>query len=63
MGLVSRVSPVQAALRNCTRDEGRERFDQAELLIWKNARVDGKIVWTDPFREFFPLGRAIPQGL
>jgi hypothetical protein len=23
MGLVSRVSPVQTALRNCTRDEGR----------------------------------------
>ena len=23
LGLVSRVSPVQTALRNCTRDEGR----------------------------------------
>jgi hypothetical protein len=33
MGLVSRVSPVQTALRNCTRDEGRSFEVGNQVLI------------------------------
>jgi hypothetical protein len=33
MGLVSRVSPVQTALRNCTRDEGRSVDVGRRLLL------------------------------
>ena len=32
-GLVSRVSPVQTALRNCTRDEGRSFEVGNQVLI------------------------------
>ncbi len=45
-GLVSRVSPVQTAVRNCTRDEGRPfGFGDQELipshrkLLWSKAMV------------------------
>jgi hypothetical protein len=33
IGLVSRVSPVQTALRNCTRDEGRPFEIGNQVLI------------------------------
>jgi hypothetical protein len=33
LGLVSRVSPVQTALRNCTRDEGRSFEVGNQMLI------------------------------
>jgi hypothetical protein len=46
MGLVSRVTPVHAALRNCTRDEGRSfEFGNQVLisshpkLLWSKAMV------------------------
>jgi len=45
-GCVSRVSPVQTAVRNCTRDEGRSLgFGDQELipsyrkLLWSKAMV------------------------
>jgi hypothetical protein len=37
MGLVSRVSPVQTALRNCTRDEGRS-FEVGNRVLISNHR-------------------------
>jgi hypothetical protein len=33
MGLVSRVTPVQTAMRNCTRDEGRPFGFGNQVLI------------------------------
>jgi hypothetical protein len=33
LGLVSRVTPVQTALRNCTRDEGRSFEVGNQVLI------------------------------
>src|SRR5207302_417664 len=46
MGLVSRVTPVQTAMRNCTRDEGRSfEFGNQVLisshrkLLWSKAMV------------------------
>jgi hypothetical protein len=46
LGLVSRVTPVHTALRNCTRDEGRPfEFGNQVLisshrkLLWSNAMV------------------------
>ena len=46
MGLVSRVTPVHTALRNCTRDEGRPfEFGNQVLisshrkLLWSKAMV------------------------
>ncbi len=46
MGLVSRVTPVHTAMRNCTGDEGRSfEFDNQVLisshrkLLWSKAMV------------------------
>jgi len=46
MGRVSRVSPVQTALRNCTRDEGgpfgfgdQELIPSCRKLLWSKAMV------------------------
>jgi hypothetical protein len=46
LGLVSRVTPVQTAMRNCTRDEGRSfEFGNQVLisshrkLLWSKAMV------------------------
>ncbi len=46
IGCVSRVSPVQTALRNCTRDEGgpfgfgdQELIPSYRKLLWSKARV------------------------
>jgi hypothetical protein len=41
MGPVSRVAPVQTAMRNCTRDEGRsfEVGNQALILLSLKATV------------------------
>jgi hypothetical protein len=45
-GCVSRVSPVQTAVRNCTRDEGgpfgfgdRELIPSCRKLLWSKAMV------------------------
>jgi hypothetical protein len=37
MGLVSRVSPVQTAMRNCTRDEGRS-FEVGNQVLTSSHR-------------------------
>src|ERR1700738_5256358 len=39
MGLVSRVSPVQTALRNCTRDEGRAFEVGNQVLISSHGKL------------------------
>ena len=39
MGLVSRVSPVQKALRNCTRDEGRPFEADNQVLISSHRKL------------------------
>jgi hypothetical protein len=46
LGRVSRVSPVQTALRNCTRDEGgpfgfgdQELIPSYRKLLWSKAMV------------------------
>ena len=38
-GLVSRVSPVQTALRNCTRDEGRSFEFGNQVLISSHRKL------------------------
>jgi hypothetical protein len=38
LGLVSRVSPVQTALRNCTRDEGRP-FEVGNQVLASSHRM------------------------
>jgi len=38
-GLVSRVSPVQTALRNCTRDEGRPFEVGNQVLISSHRKL------------------------
>src|SRR5208337_1793980 len=42
MGLVSRVTPVQTAMRNCTRDEGRS-FEVGNQVLISNHR---KLLWS-----------------
>jgi hypothetical protein len=39
MGLVSRVTPVQTALRNCTRDEGRSFEFGNQVLISSHRKL------------------------
>ena len=39
LGLVSRVSPVQTALRNCTRDEGRSFGVGNQVLISSHRKL------------------------
>src|ERR1700675_4164837 len=41
VGLVSRVTPVQTAMRNCTRDEGRS-FEVGNQVLISNHR---KLLW------------------
>jgi hypothetical protein len=41
LGLVSRVSPVHTALRNCTRDEGRS-FEVGNQVLISSHR---KLLW------------------
>src|SRR5450755_1516138 len=42
VGLVSRVTPVQTAMRNCTRDEGRS-FEVGNQVLISNYR---KLLWS-----------------
>jgi hypothetical protein len=42
MGLVSRVTPVHTAMRNCTRDEGRP-FEIGNQVLISNHR---KLLWS-----------------
>ena len=46
MGLVSRVTPVQTAMRNCTRDEGRS-FEVGNQVLISNHR---KPLWSKAVR-------------
>jgi hypothetical protein len=39
LGLVSRVSPVQTAMRNCTRDEGRSFEVGNQVLISSHRKL------------------------
>ena len=39
VGLVSRVSPVQTAMRNCTRDEGRSFEVGNQVLISSHRKL------------------------
>ena len=39
MGLVSRVTPVQTAMRNCTRDEGRSFEFSNQVLISSHRKL------------------------
>jgi hypothetical protein len=39
LGLVSRVSPIQTALRNCTRDEGRSFEVGNQVLISSHRKL------------------------
>jgi hypothetical protein len=40
MGLVTRVSPVHTALRNCTRDEGRSFEVGNQVLIPSHRKLE-----------------------
>jgi hypothetical protein len=42
LGFVSRVTPVQTAMRNCTRDEGRS-FEVGNQVLISNHR---KLLWS-----------------
>jgi hypothetical protein len=42
VGFVSRVTPVQTAMRNCTRDEGRS-FEVGNQVLISNHR---KLLWS-----------------
>jgi hypothetical protein len=42
LGLVSRVTPVQTAMRNCTRDEGRS-FEIGNQVLISSHR---KLLWS-----------------
>jgi hypothetical protein len=42
LGLVSRVTPVETAMRNCTRDEGRS-FEVGNQVLISNHR---KLLWS-----------------
>jgi hypothetical protein len=39
LGLVSRVTPVETALRNCTRDEGRPFEFGSQVLISSHRKL------------------------
>jgi hypothetical protein len=39
MGLMSRVTPVQTAMRNCTRDEGRSFEFSNQVLISSHRKL------------------------
>ena len=39
LGLVSRVAPVQTAMRNCTRDEGRSFEVDNQVLISSHRKL------------------------
>ncbi len=51
-GLVSRVSPVQTALRNCTKDEGRPFEVGNQVLIATCERLGVK--FPGPTRQLYP---------
>jgi hypothetical protein len=39
LGLVSRVTPVQTAMRNCTRDEGRSFEDDNQVSMSSHRKL------------------------
>jgi hypothetical protein len=55
MGLVSRVTPVQTALRNCTRDEGRSFWVGNQVLISSRRKLLSSVRW--------PIACAMQHGL
>ena len=60
MGLVSRVSPVQTAMRNCTRDEGRSFGFGNQVLISSHR----KLLWSKAMVVSLRKSRdMIPSGM
>jgi hypothetical protein len=57
-GLVSRVSPVQTAMRNCTRDEGRP-FEVGDQVLISSHRMSGHVHDMQRFTRRHE-GREIP---
>jgi hypothetical protein len=55
VGLVSRVSPVQTVLRNCTRDEGRSFEVGNQVLISSHRMLLSSVRW--------PITCAMQHGL
>jgi hypothetical protein len=51
LGLVSRVSPVQTAMRNCTRDEGRSFEVGNQVLISSHRKLLSSKVMVVNFAE------------
>ena len=45
LGLVSRVSPVHTAVRNCTRDEGRSFEVGNQVLISSHRKLLSSVRW------------------
>ena len=59
MGLVSRVSPVQTALRNCSRDEGRSFEVGNQVLISSHRKLLlSKAMVAGPTRQGWRSGRG-----
>ena len=57
LGLVSRVSPVQTAMRNCTRDEGRSFGFGNQVLISSHRKLlwsKGMVVSVVKSRDMIP---------
>ena len=60
LGLVSRVSPVQTAMRNCTRDEGRS-FEVGNQVLISSHR---KLLWSKAMVVALRKSRdMIPSGM
>ena len=55
MGLVSRVTPVHTAVRNCTRDEGRSFEVGNQVLISSHRKLLSSVRW--------PIACAMQHGL
>jgi hypothetical protein len=73
MGLVSRVTPVQTALRNCTRDEGRSFEVGNQVLIsshrkllsskaiWLSLQPQSEVLRTYPVRSLTTRLTSVPE--
>jgi hypothetical protein len=71
-GLVSRVTPVHTAVRNCTRDEGRSFEVGNQVLKGKSIGISSHCRGFIVFRDAFPvvlglhllllLGQPVPDA-
>ena len=60
-GLVSRVAPVQTAMRNCTRDEGRSFEVGNQVLISSHRKLlssKAMVVALRKRRDMIPSGKV-----